>query len=68
MSNSTESRKKSGNNNQVLETKLPQKDTLAEQLDLETDCPRCGDAMELFSKFDNLSYHCDSCRLELDIY
>jgi uncharacterized protein (DUF983 family) len=56
-------------NTQVLETGLPHQNenTLADQLDIEIECPRCKDIMELFSKFDYLSYHCNSCRLELNI-
>ena len=56
-------------NNQVLETGLPHQNenALADQLDIEIDCPRCKDIMELFSKFDYLSYYCNSCRLELNV-
>ncbi|MGI0042840.1 MAG: hypothetical protein ACRD47_03935 [Nitrososphaeraceae archaeon] len=56
-------------NNQVLETGLPHQNenTLADQLDIEIECSRCRDIMELFSKFDYLSYHCNSCRLELNV-
>lgn len=62
-------------NNQVLQTResklQEQKDTkniLEDQLDFEIECPRCKDAMELFSQFDYLLYYCDSCHLELDIH
>jgi uncharacterized protein (DUF983 family) len=72
MSKSTTRRRKNGNNNQVLEAKLPEQkekeDVLVEQLDFEIECPRCGDVAELFSEFDHLSYYCGSCRLELDIH
>lgn len=56
-------------NNQVLETGLPYQNeiTLADQLDFEIKCPRCKDVMELFSKFDYLSYHYNNCRLELNV-
>ena len=58
--------------NQRLETKeefrLPhQEDTIADQLDFEIECPKCGDSMELFSKFDDICYFCGSCRLELNV-
>jgi uncharacterized protein (DUF983 family) len=42
-------------------------DTLANQLYIEIECPRCEDIMELFSKFDYLSYYCGSCGLELNV-
>jgi phage FluMu protein Com len=32
-----------------------------EELDLETECPRCHEIMELQSSFDKLMYCCDSC-------
>jgi uncharacterized protein (DUF983 family) len=56
-------------NTQVLETGLSHQNEnpLADQLDIEIECPRCKDIMELFSKFDYLSYHCNSCRLELNV-
>jgi hypothetical protein len=44
-----------------------EEDTLANQLDIEIECPRCRDVMELFSKFDYLSYFCGNCRLELNV-
>jgi len=57
--------------NQVLETieesiVLEQKEepTLPE-LDIEMECPRCNDTMELNSKFDTLVYSCDSCNFVL---
>lgn len=34
---------------------------LKEELDLETECPRCHEIMELQSSFDKLMYCCDSC-------
>jgi hypothetical protein len=61
-------------NNQMLKTpdefRLPPlrtEYTLEDQLDVEIECPRCRDVMELFSKFDYLSYYCGSCRLELNV-
>jgi phage FluMu protein Com len=41
---------------------------LADQLDVEIECPRCKDVMELFSEFDYLSYYCGGCHLELNIH
>ena len=35
------------------------------ELDIELECPRCSDVMELNSKFDSLIYFCDSCSLLL---
>jgi uncharacterized protein (DUF983 family) len=53
--------------NQVLETieesnVLEQKEepTLRE-LDIEMECPRCNEIMELCSNFDKLVYTCESC-------
>ena len=53
----------------VEKSSLPeQKDEpVLTELDIEIDCPRCHGLMELFSKFDYLSYHCNSCRLELNV-
>jgi hypothetical protein len=31
------------------------------ELDVETECPRCHEIMELHSNFDVLAYFCDSC-------
>jgi late competence protein required for DNA uptake (superfamily II DNA/RNA helicase) len=62
---------KTRDTNQILKTqefRLPhqKQDTLADQLDIEIQCPRCKDIMELFSKLD-LSYYCRNCRLELNV-
>ena len=53
--------------NQVLETieesiVLEQKEepTLPE-LDMEIQCPKCNETMELCSSFDKLVYSCESC-------
>ena len=35
------------------------------ELDLETECPRCHDPMELQSDFDKLMYCCDNCNFIL---
>ncbi len=31
------------------------------ELDHEIECPRCHEIMELYSKFDELLYSCESC-------
>jgi phage FluMu protein Com len=31
------------------------------ELDIETECPRCHEIMELHSDFDVLAYYCESC-------
>jgi hypothetical protein len=31
------------------------------ELDMETECPRCHEIMELHSDFDVLAYYCESC-------
>ena len=31
------------------------------ELDMEIECPRCNDIMELQSNFDELVYTCESC-------
>jgi phage FluMu protein Com len=69
MSKSTTKRRKNGNNNQVLETKLVEQkeDVLIEQLNFEIECPRCSDIMELCSEFDHLSYYCGSCQLKMNV-
>jgi hypothetical protein len=53
--------------NQVLETieesnVMEQKEepTLRE-LDMEIQCPKCNEIMELHSNFDKLVYSCESC-------
>jgi phage FluMu protein Com len=35
------------------------------ELDIEVDCPRCSEIMELYSNFDRLMYYCKSCNLSL---
>jgi Zn finger protein HypA/HybF involved in hydrogenase expression len=35
------------------------------ELDMEIECPRCNDVMELNSNFDTLVYFCDSCSFVL---
>ena len=71
MSKSTIGWKKNGNNDQVLETKLPElekENVLVEQLNFEIECPRCSEVMELSSEFDYLSYYCRGCHLELGVH
>ena len=31
------------------------------ELDIEIECPRCNETMELHSSFDKIMYTCDSC-------
>lgn len=35
------------------------------ELDVEIQCPRCNEIMELNSKFDALMYFCDGCSIVL---
>jgi hypothetical protein len=35
------------------------------ELDIEIECPRCNEVMELHSKFDALVYFCDGCNFAL---
>jgi hypothetical protein len=35
------------------------------ELELDLECPRCNDVMELNSSFDVLVYFCDSCSFVL---
>ena len=58
--------------NQVLETieesnVLEQKEepTLPE-LDMEIQCPKCNETMELCSSFDKLAYSCEYCHFSLE--
>ena len=53
--------------NQALET-LEESNPLQQieepvlpELDMEIECPRCNDIMELQSNFDELVYTCESC-------
>ena len=53
--------------NQALETveeySLPEQKDEPEltELDMEIDCPRCHELMEINSSFDKLVYSCESC-------
>jgi phage FluMu protein Com len=38
-----------------------QTEQLESELDLEMECPRCNEIMELRSNFDELLYSCESC-------
>jgi hypothetical protein len=38
-----------------------EEDSSHSELDIETECPRCHEIMELHSDFDVLAYYCESC-------
>ena len=38
-----------------------QQESVSSELDNEIECPRCHEIMELYSKFDELLYSCQSC-------
>jgi hypothetical protein len=40
---------------------------LVSQLDIEIECPRCNEIVELCSDFDRLYYFCESCTLQLRV-
>ena len=42
-------------------------ETLISQLDIEIECPRCNEILELYSDFDRLYYYCENCRLHLRV-
>jgi hypothetical protein len=42
-----------------------EKEPVLSELDHEIECPRCNEIMELYSKFDELLYSCESCSLLL---
>lgn len=49
---------------EVIEESSPQKqkeEPMLPELDLEMECPRCNEIMELHSNFDELMYSCESC-------
>ena len=46
--------------NQPEQSELPMS-----ELDIEVQCPRCNDIMELCSSFDKLMYSCESCNFLL---
>ena len=45
----------------------PRSETLISQLDIEIECPRCNEILELYSDFDRLYYFCESCSLHLKV-
>ena len=45
----------------------PKAETLISQLDIEIECPRCNEVLELYSDFDRLYYCCESCNLHLHV-
>lgn len=57
--------------NQALETleesspSEQKEEPMLSELDMEIECPRCNEAMELHSSFDELAYSCKSCSLLL---
>lgn len=51
----------------IEESSLEQKDEpVLTELDLEVECPRCHEFMELHSNFDELVYSCESCNILLE--
>ena len=51
----------------IEETSIPEQneDPVTTELDVEIECPRCNDVMELNSSFDGLAYFCENCRFLL---
>ncbi|MPZ07634.1 MAG: hypothetical protein GEU26_14660 [Nitrososphaeraceae archaeon] len=46
----------------IEECSLPeQSEVPVTELDIEMECPRCSEIMELYSNFDELVYSCESC-------
>jgi hypothetical protein len=51
---------------QSLESvKVSQPDQSKLELDIEMECPKCNEIMELHSNFDKLIYLCESCNFLL---
>jgi phage FluMu protein Com len=50
---------------QVIEESNPpeqkEEEPVSTELDMEIQCPRCNEIMELCSSFDKLVYSCESC-------
>ena len=47
---------------ETVEVVQPEQSELpVSELDIEIECPRCNEMMELYSKFDALVYFCESC-------
>ncbi len=44
---------------------LEQSEQSKTELDIEIQCGRCNEIMELHSKFDKLAYFCESCHFQL---
>jgi hypothetical protein len=42
-----------------------EEDSSLSELDIETECPRCHEIMELHSDFEVLAYFCESCSFVL---
>lgn len=51
----------------ILEGQQQKPESLISQLDIEIECPRCNEVLELSSDFDRLSYFCESCTLQLRV-
>ena len=51
----------------VFVDQQPNPQTLISQLDIEIECPRCNEVLELYSDFDRLYYCCESCSLHLHV-
>jgi uncharacterized protein (DUF983 family) len=53
--------------NQVLEpieessVQDQKEESVIKELDMEMECPRCNEVMELCSSFDKLVYSCENC-------
>ena len=45
----------------------PKPETLISQLDIEIECPRCNEILQLYSDFERLYYYCESCSLHLRV-
>jgi uncharacterized protein (DUF983 family) len=39
----------------------PKEEPMLAELDMEMECPRCHEFMELHSSFDKLMYSCETC-------
>ena len=46
-------------------TNEQEEEPVLSELDHEIECPRCNEIMELYSKFDELLYSCESCNFIL---
>jgi uncharacterized protein (DUF983 family) len=63
---SSKESKSRGNATRTKFVKQKQKaKTLVAQLEIEIECPRCKETLELYSDFDRLYYYCESCCLHL---